>query len=245
VGWASAAGLLAAFAAWLVVPHPAARRLAPPTRSLPHWLAPVPDALSAGSRGLAGGALAAAVAAWSGHLGMAAVGLGLAAGAAGFVVLGRVPPAGRARREMEITASLPQACDLLAVAVEAGLPLRAAVEAVAPTISGPLGDALAAVAARTRLGMPESDAWAELGTEPPLQALARELSRTVSTGTGMARLLRELGEDARRAGAAAAVVRARRVGVRSVLPLMVCFLPSFVLLGVVPVIGGIVQTLIP
>jgi len=35
-------------------------------------------------------------------------------------------------------------------------------------------------------------------------------------------------------------VRARRVGVRSVLPLMTCFLPSFLLLGVVPIIGGVV-----
>lgn len=32
---------------------------------------------------------------------------------------------------------------------------------------------------------------------------------------------------------------------RSVLPLMVCFLPSFILLGLGPVVGGIISTVLP
>ena len=37
---------------------------------------------------------------------------------------------------------------------------------------------------------------------------------------------------------AAAQARARRAGVSSVMPLMVCFLPAFLLIGVVPIIAG-------
>ncbi|HBY23958.1 MAG TPA: type II secretion protein F, partial [Propionibacteriaceae bacterium] len=38
----------------------------------------------------------------------------------------------------------------------------------------------------------------------------------------------------------AATERVRRVSVSTVLPLMVCYLPAFLLLGVVPIIGGVV-----
>ncbi|MDQ7991361.1 MAG: hypothetical protein AAGC63_04750, partial [Propionicimonas sp.] len=67
MGWVAAAALLAGLAAWLVVPETTGRRLAtPPALRLPGWLAPVPDALGARQRGIAGVALAAAVAVWTG-----------------------------------------------------------------------------------------------------------------------------------------------------------------------------------
>lgn len=237
-GWVA---VLVAAAIWTAVPPAGERRLARPLdRVLPDWLAPVPDALGLAPRGIAAGALAAAIALWTSPLGWGAVGLaGVAAGVT-FLVLGRVAPAGRARRTAELVAALPQACDLLAVAVAAGLPLRLSVEVVALAVGGPAGQALEGVAARVRLGMPEPEAWAELEQEPALLVVAREVSRTVSSGLGLSQLLRDLAVESRRTAAAAAVVRARQVGVRSVLPLMVCFLPSFVLLGVVPVVGGIV-----
>lgn len=238
--------MAAAIAVWLIVPPAAERRLGKPRFvRLPAWLAPLPDALGTRQRGLVGAVLAAAVAAWSGQLGWWGVLPAVAAGGLAFILLGRFTTADRARRGDQMVAALPQACDLLAVAVEAGLPVRLAVEAVAPTVEGPLGDALAGVAARVRLGIPEPQAWAELESEPGLEALSRELARTVTSGIGIARLLRELALEARRTAAAAAVVRARRVGVRSVVPLMLAFLPSFVLLGIVPLIGGIVQTALP
>jgi pilus assembly protein TadC len=169
----------------------------------------------------------------------------VAVGAACYVVLGRFTSAAEQRRRQLLVAGLPQACDLLAVAVAAGLPVRVAVERVAATLGGPVGDALGGVAARVRLGVPEPEAWAELASQPGLEALAREVSRVVSSGVGIVGLLRELARDARLAAASDAQVRAKRVGVRSVLPLMLCFLPAFVLLGIVPVFGGIVTTVFP
>lgn len=238
--------LLVAGAAWLVVPQAGERRLVQRMpRRLPGWLAPLPDALGTRPRGLASGALAIAVALWSSALGWAAVVPTAIVGAGAYLLLGRVTPAGRARRTAELVSTLPQVCDLLAVAVSAALPLRAAVEVVAGAVGGAAGEALEGVAARVRLGEPESQAWAELEQEPALQAVAREISRTVSSGLGVAALLRDLAGEARRAAAAAALVKARQVGVRSVLPLMVCFLPAFVLLGIVPIFGGIISTVLP
>ena len=244
--WLTWAALLLAGAVWLVVPPSGERRLlrVEPKR-LPGWLAPVPDALDVRPRGMAAVGLGVAVVMWAAPLGWPAVlPAGLAA-AASFVLLGRVTPAGRARRSAELVAALPQVCDLLAVATAAGLPLRGAVEVVAEAVGGPASEVLGGVAAQVRLGEPEAEAWAELEAEPALAAMAREISRTISSGLGLTPLLRDLATGARRTAAAAALVRARQVGVRSVMPLMCAFLPSFLLLGVVPVVGGIIAGVLP
>jgi hypothetical protein len=39
-------------------------------------------------------------------------------------------------------------------------------------------------------------------------------------------------------------VAARTAGVRAVIPLVACFLPAFILLGVVPVVAGLANELI-
>lgn len=242
---AAAAGLIAV-AVWLAVPPAVERRLAERVRwRLPAWAMPVPDALGTRPRGLASGGLALAVVLWAPGLGWLGMVLAAVAGAATYLLLGRVTPAGAARRQAELVAALPQVCDLLAVAIESGLPLRRAVEVVAPAVGGVAGGVLDGVIARVRLGGSEAEAWAELEHEPALQTIAREVSRTVASGLGLAPLLRELAVEARRAAAAAALVKARQVGVRSVLPLMCCFLPAFVLLGVVPILGGIISTVFP
>ena len=48
-----------------------------------------------------------------------------------------------------------------------------------------------------------------------------------------------LADDERDRARWAAEAAAQRAGVRAIGPLVVCFLPAFVLVGVVPVVGGI------
>jgi pilus assembly protein TadC len=165
------------------------------------------------------------------------------AGVVSFVAFGQLQAQAVARRQSELAAELPQVCDLLVVCVEAGLPVRAAAAVVATSMTGSLAELLAAAAAKTSLGVDEARVWSELGTEPALSRLGRELGRGAVSGVSLAVRLRALGVDARRAAAADAETKARRVGVQSVLPLMVCFLPAFVLLGLVPIIGGMVSKL--
>ena len=165
-------------------------------------------------------------------------------GAVSWLMLGRLEAGSVVRRREQLVAQLPQACDLLAVCLEAGQPLRLAAAEVARVLDAPLGPALARVSTTVSLGAEEASAWAELAdAEPALATLGREVARTVGSGIALAATLRALGADARRQASALAQVRARRVGVRSVLPLMTCFLPSFLLLGVVPIIGGVVGRL--
>lgn len=180
-----------------------------------------------------------------------AVGLGwwalpaaVALGAVSYALLGRFEAGSVVRRREQLAAELPQACDLLAVCLQSGQPLRVAASEVARVLDQPLGPALADVSMRVALGADEAGAWTELAeAEPALATLGREVARSVGSGIALAAALRVLGADARRQAVALAQVRARRVGVRSVLPLMTCFLPSFLLLGVVPIIGGVLGRL--
>lgn len=74
----------------------------------------------------------------------------------------------------------------------------------------------------------------------------RRLSETLSlarrAGVPAAALLRSAAEDLRDDHAAESLAAAERLGVRLVVPLGVCVLPAFVLVGVVPVVIGILSS---
>ena len=62
--------------------------------------------------------------------------------------------------------------------------------------------------------------------------------RAAESGASVADAMARLADDLRLSSRAAVEARARAVGVRAALPLGVCLLPAFVLLGVVPLVAG-------
>lgn len=83
------------------------------------------------------------------------------------------------------------------------------------------------------------------GAEPPAGDAARlrevlDLARRA--GVPAAGLLRRAADDVRDDAAAAGLAAAERLAVRLVLPLGVCILPAFVLVGVVPVVVGVLSS---
>jgi len=152
------------------------------------------------------------------------------------VVLGRLEPLAARRRREQLVMETPQALELLAACLAAGMPIRTAGRAVAVAFTGPVGEDLDRALALAELGTSDAEAWLALRDHPQLGAAAQDLARSVESGTMMVEGLRHHAEAAREARRAALLVRARGVGVRSVLPLMTCFIPSFLLLGVVPTV---------
>ena len=173
--------------------------------------------------------------------------LGLPAAAAtalaGPRALARLEPAAVRRDRLRLQADLPLVLDLLSACLAGGAPLGAAAVAVGRAVEGPAGRRRSRVAAALQVGTPPGTAWLLLaGDDPdrdPLGAAARSLSRSADSGAAVAAALSRLAEDARAGSRAAGAAAARRAGVLAVAPLGLCFLPAFVLLGVVPVVLGL------
>ncbi len=243
-------GLLAALAVAGLVPAPSRRleRLrrerhdaAPPpawVSSLRRLLGARPDAWPARTRafcgvlaGLAGALLTTAAALHPPGVRWGAV-AGLALGS--YLITGKLEPSEVRRRRLQMVIDCPHALELLAACLRAGLPLRSATRAVAEVLDGPLRSDLLEVLRQVELGVPEPDAWRSLRGHPVLGRLAVDLARSVESGTMLVETLRHHARDSRRERRGALEARAKTVGVHSVPPLMVCFLPAFLLIGVVP-----------
>ncbi|MDE3724539.1 type II secretion system F family protein [Nocardiopsis sp. N85] len=139
---------------------------------------------------------------------------------------------------IEVTGDVPVVIGLISAGMRAGAPLPACLTAVARAAPGRLGGELARVAERLRLGADPALAWAdEPGVLPePLAAAGRDLARAADTGAPVADLLDRHVSDLRRDVRARAAARIERLGVLVVMPLGLCFLPAFVLVGVVPMV---------
>lgn len=180
-------------------------------------------------------AVALAVGSWQGLIG------GVAAG----IVIGRTlrkqeSPAVRQAR-MQAGAELPFAVDLVAAGLRAGAPTAAAVAAVAAVWGGPLGQRLDRVAGALWLGTPASEAWVHLADVNGAARVVSAAVRSSESGAALADALLRVSDDLRIERAARVEAAARRSGVLVVLPLGLCFLPAFVMAGLVPLIIAVLQ----
>ncbi len=173
--------------------------------------------------------------------------LGLVAGpvtAVGlWVWLGRLEsPASRLRR-LRLRAELPHVVGLLASAVRGGLPPAEGLALVCRALPGPAADALSGLPDRVALGVPPAEVWRALDGDPALAPLGRALSRSERTGEPVAAALDRLGDELAARARSEVEDVARRVGVRAAVPLGLCLLPSFLLLGIVPVVAGLASSI--
>jgi pilus assembly protein TadC len=163
----------------------------------------------------------------------------------GALALGWLEPLTVRRRKRELVLQVPQALELMAACLGAGMPVRAACRAIVEAFEGPVAEDLGRVLAMVDLGTSEADAWGQLHEHPQLGPAADDLARSIDSGTLLEQGLRQHAAAARDARRSLLLVRARSVGVRSVLPLMICFLPSFMLLGVVPTVVSAIRHALP
>lgn len=172
--------------------------------------------------------------------------VGAVAGAGAYWLHGRVRTAPDRQRSRRLQAQSPLALDLLASALEAGLPLRVAVRTVAEVSAEPTRSVLDLVHAQVQVGRGEADAWLVAAERPGNEVWrdpARDLARNADSGSAVVQVLREHARQQRTESAHQVEKRAKSVGVRSVIPMMCCYLPAFVMVGVVPIIGGLVTGL--
>jgi pilus assembly protein TadC len=146
----------------------------------------------------------------------------------------------KADRENPATAALRLAAslDLLASCLRAGLPVQAAVRAVAGGAPARVGAALRSTADLLAFGAEPADAWAPVRACAEVGELARAATRTARSGTALAAVAADLSARLRATVDDQAEAKAQRAGVLITAPLGLCFLPAFFCLGVVPVVLG-------
>ncbi len=167
-------------------------------------------------------------------------------GAAGVLLswwVGRLEPPSAARRRADISDHLPLAVDLLAACAAVGRPVETSLRVVADSVGGAVSAELRAVASRIELGADPVAEWSRLGQDPSFRPLARTMCRTIQSGAPLVDGLALLAEDRRRERRMQSQVRARSVGVKAAGPLAACFLPAFMLVGIVPTVVGAFQSL--
>ena len=143
------------------------------------------------------------------------------------------------RQQAETIEELPEAIDLLRLAVSSGLNVHLAVAEVGERLCGPVGLGLAGAVERTRAGMRLGDALEPLPDTvgEPVRPLVRVLIDGDRYGTEMEPALEQLAADSRLLRRRRAEEQARRLPLRLLLPLVTCILPAFILLTLAPVLA--------
>jgi Flp pilus assembly protein TadB len=172
------------------------------------------------------------------------VACGVPAGVALSWWLGRLESPSQARDREAIAHDLPLAAELLAACVVVGRPVDDGLRLVSRAIGGPLGARLDSVTTRLALGADPLTEWRRATADAQLAPLARTLARTLASGAPVGDALTRLAEDRRRERRTQTQLRARNVGVKAAGPLAACFLPAFMLIGIVPTIAGAFSRLV-
>jgi tight adherence protein C len=148
-------------------------------------------------------------------------------------------------RRRRAEAALPDMIELVILGVRAGLSPTAAIEAAVDHVDVELRPALAEVSHRIHRGIRLADAlhaFAErLG--PAADGFADTLAAADRYGLPLEPVLDQLAGDVRTERRRLAEREARVLPVRLAFPLVVCTLPSFVLLAIVPAVLGALSTL--
>lgn len=141
--------------------------------------------------------------------------------------------AGRGRRDAD-RLETGVLLELLAAAVRSGAAVPRALDVVGSCVGGREGAGLRAAGAALLLGASWEAAWS---TAPQrLAVVQRALRPAWLHGAAPAPALRAAAQASRQDRTAAAKAAAARLAVHLVLPLGACFLPAFVLVGLVPVL---------
>jgi Flp pilus assembly protein TadB len=163
-------------------------------------------------------------------------------GATAVVVVRRRKAAHASRQAID--AAMPDAIELMVMCLHAGLTPTQAVGELARLAPPSVRAGFAATEQRLHRGTGFADALVELSGHCGRSALAlvSALGTAVRDGLPLAPVLDRLTDEANAGRRRAGEAEARRLPVRLSFPLVVCTLPSFVLLAIAPAVLGALST---
>jgi tight adherence protein C len=140
------------------------------------------------------------------------------------------------KRRDEIRSSLPDALDLLAVSVEAGLGFDASITKITEHMDGPLVNEFALMLGEMRVGEGRAEALKKMEQRvgaPELSSFVRAIIQADQLGISLGRILRVQAADSRLKRQAAAEEKAMKAPIKMLFPTVICIFPSMfiVILG--------------
>jgi tight adherence protein C len=179
-------------------------------------------------------------------LGLPVTGLiaALVGGVVGFwlpvIVLNQMATA----RRTAIERNLPDAVDLLTLAVEAGLSLDAGMADITGRFHNALGDEFSKVLREVRLGRPRMAALEDMGRRSgvaELHNLIQAITQSEQMGIGISRSLRVQAGELRRSRRSFAQERAAQASLRMIFPMVGCIFPTIWIILLGPALLGIIK----
>ncbi len=157
-------------------------------------------------------------------------------GALGFLMPDVVVNAKIRDRQDSVRAALPDALDLLAVSVEAGLGFDGAVAKLIQYMGGPLIEEFALTLNEVRIGESRTEALKRMAARvdvPELSSFVRAVVQADQLGTSMGGMLRIQAKDARVRRQFVAEEKAMKAPIKMLIPMAVFILPALfiVILG--------------
>ena len=139
-------------------------------------------------------------------------------------------------RRSEIQKGLPDAMDLLVIAVDAGLGFDAALARVTDKYKNALSEQFAKVLREVSLGRPRLEAMDEMGRSSGVEDLHNFIQAVIQSeqfGTGIGKILRIQADEMRRKRRQRAQEKAAQATLKMMLPMVGCIFPTLwiVLLG--------------
>jgi tight adherence protein C len=168
--------------------------------------------------------------------GIAPIALALGFAAIGFIGPDRFVNGRASRRRERIQAALPDALDLLAVSVEAGLGFDGAVAKLTEYSEGPLGEEFALTLNEMRIGESRTDALKRMAGRvdaPELATFVRAIVQADQLGMSIGNILRTQAGDARVRRQLDAEEKAMKAPVKMLFPTVLFIFPAMfiVILG--------------
>jgi tight adherence protein C len=205
-----------------------------------------PEAFLA-AKGLCGGAgVLLGIALGAASSGMAIVLYPLCLGALGYVLPGYIINGQARRRRERAVGQLPDALDLMAVSVEAGLSFDGAISKLTEHMQGPLIEEFELALGEIRVGASRPDALKKLALRldtPEIAAFVRSLIQADQLGISLGRILRVQATDTRLKRQAAAEEKAAKAPIKMLFPTVIFIFPAMFLVILGPAMLSLKEVL--
>ena len=169
---------------------------------------------------------------------------GLAFGGIGFLAPDFVVGSRARKRRDQIRAQLPDALDLLAVSVEAGMGFDGAISKLIDHMDGALSEEFGLTLNEIRIGESRQDALKKLAARadtPEISGFTRAIIQADQLGISLGRILRVQATDTRQRRQAAAEEKAMKAPIKMLFPTVLFIFPSMFLVLLGPAVLNILK----